>query len=66
MCRRSASGARLLMSWPLSSTWPLSGSTSRLMSRSRVDLPEPEAPISAVICPRGKVSDTASSARTAP
>ena len=36
---------------------PPSGTVSRLMQRSKVDLPEPEGPISATTLPRGTSSE---------
>jgi hypothetical protein len=66
MRRRSASGGPARMSWPSSRIWPLSHSSSRLISRSSVDLPEPDAPISAVMRPGSMRSDTPSTARVAP
>ena len=59
MRRRSVLGRSLRMSWPSSRILPPSSqSTSRLIIRSSVDLPEPEGPISAVIVPGSMRSDT--------
>ncbi len=54
------------MSWPSIVIEPASGSIMRLTSRSSVDLPEPEAPTSAVMLPRSTVRETWSSAVEAP
>ena len=43
--RQSRSAYRSVKSWPPNQIWPLSGSSSRFKHRSRVDLPEPEAPM---------------------
>ena len=43
---------------PLRCTVPLSGSSSRLMQRSNVVLPEPEGPISTVVLCSSTSSDT--------
>ncbi len=52
--RRSSISSRSrsdVMSWPLTSTRPLSGSLSPLSSRRMVDLPAPESPMMQVIAP---------------
>src|SRR5712671_2922344 len=46
--------------------WPRSGFSSRLMQRKRVDLPEPEGPISATTAPRSTCNDTPFSTSTRP
>jgi hypothetical protein len=51
--RRTAATSR-----PSISTLPAVGSTSRLIRRIRVDLPEPERPISTKISPSGTSNDT--------
>src|SRR5260370_38192030 len=45
---------------------PRSGFSSRLMQRSRVDLPEPDGPISATTAPRSTRNDTPFSTSTRP
>ncbi len=40
-----------VMSWPWKRIWPPVGVSSRLMHRSRVDLPDPEAPMMLVTSP---------------
>jgi hypothetical protein len=51
---------------PAMTTRPLSGASSPAITRSRVDLPEPLGPSSAVSAPSGAVSVTSSRARKAP
>src|SRR6185312_2786005 len=51
---------------PAIRTVPLSGISSMLMQRSRVDLPEPEEPISTTTSPSWAVSDTPLSTSTSP
>ena len=41
-----------MMSWPSSSTWPAVGSISRVRHRTRVDLPEPDRPMTTNTSPR--------------
>jgi hypothetical protein len=43
---------------PSMSTWPAVGSTSRLIRRIRVDLPEPESPMRTNISPSWTSNDT--------
>ncbi len=67
--RRSAvSSARLrpVVSMPSITTRPRSGVISVAATASRLDLPEPEGPITAVIRPAGTSSETASSAVSRP
>src|SRR5947207_8314839 len=48
VCRRSSRSSAWLadvMSWPSISTWPADGSISLIRVRTRVDLPEPERPM---------------------
>lgn len=66
--RRSAvssfSSARV-MSRPATTTWPEVSCSRPAAQCSRVDLPEPDGPITAVQEPAGKDTETLSSARTA-
>ena len=65
--RSSASrGERSVTSSPSSSSRPASGASTPATIRPSVDLPAPFSPTSAWIDPRATLSDTASSARTAP
>ncbi|MMZ67467.1 hypothetical protein D1872_300560 [compost metagenome] len=48
---RSSRSEMAAMSSPSISTWPRVGSISRLKRRTRVDLPEPERPITTKISP---------------
>ena len=48
---RSALASICAMSWPSNSTWPAVGSIRRLSSRTSVDLPEPDRPMTTKISP---------------
>ena len=61
---RSSLGERAVISLPSTTTVPLVGRSSRLMHRTRVDLPAPEKPIMPKISPSWIVSDTSRTART--
>lgn len=63
---RSARPRRALTSRPSKTIRPSEGSTSRLISRSRVDFPAPDRPMMPIICPCGIASVTASTAVTVP
>jgi hypothetical protein len=54
------------MSVPLRRILPRSGSTSRLIMRKVVDLPEPDAPISTTNSPSAMCKDKSSTAGRAP
>ncbi|ODS02031.1 hypothetical protein AUC71_02745 [Methyloceanibacter marginalis] len=60
--RRKPARPSRVISVSLSCTWPLVGSTSRLMQRMSVDLPAPDGPISPTTCPAGTSNETPSSA----
>jgi len=55
MCRRRSSrncaSDMLAISTPSNMTWPDVGAVSRLSSRTRVDFPEPDSPITTKISP---------------
>jgi hypothetical protein len=58
-CRSSSSGIESV-SWPSMSTRPALGSTSRLIMRSRVDLPAPDVPTTTAIAPSSTEKVTSS------
>ena len=61
----SAVSSSRVMSWPAISTCPSVGWSSPARMCIRVDLPEPDGPITAVSLPRAMSSDTPRSASTA-
>ncbi|MCY1553890.1 hypothetical protein D9M68_904200 [compost metagenome] len=54
------------MGWLSMRMRPLSGRSSQLMQRSRVDLPEPEGPSRQTVSPGATVNDMLSSTRRLP
>jgi hypothetical protein len=60
---RAGSRSRLI-SWPASSTCPLSGRSRPAAKCSRVDLPDPDGPITAQNVPAANATDAPSRART--
>ena len=55
---RSQFGEKLQGYWPNTSTEPAAGGSSPVSAASRVDLPLPDGPSTAVMLPRGTSSDT--------
>ena len=69
MSRRSGRSARTelwVMSRPSNSTRPPVGSSSRVISRPVVVLPQPDSPTSDSVSPRSTSKSSPSTARTAP
>ena len=63
---RSRDGDALRMSSPLTRTLPDVGSMSRVRHRTRVDLPEPDRPITTKTSPGATSNDTSRTAATQP
>ena len=63
---RRASSSMAVTSRPLSQTWPAEGSISRLMQRIRVDLPQPESPMTTKSSPGAMSMEMSRSPTTAP
>ena len=63
---RSALPVSREMSWPMNSTDPSVGSSSRTMQRASVDLPQPDSPTMPSVSPWRTSNDTPSTALTLP
>ena len=61
-----ATGSTPVISCPFTRMLPSSKSTMRLIILSRVVLPDPEGPISTIVCPAATVSETSLTATDVP
>ncbi len=63
---RSARALSAVRSWPSNRTWPAVGSRSPSDTRRRVDLPDPDRPMTTKIWPGSTVKDASITAAVVP